>query len=112
MRRKGLRELKTFMNLSGKQRMRTCHGAYLELASLALHRERLLRESGAFEQRNADIAYRVRDLDRQAALLHTYLEKPDPALLAACRRIGEGAAPAKAPPAAETAVLQEKALKY
>ena len=77
MRKRGIRDIKTFTNITDRRRARTPHGAYLELACLALHKNRLLKERQGFEARNAEIEARVREMDRKAAALRTFVEDPN-----------------------------------
>jgi hypothetical protein len=114
MRHRGLRDLRTFGNLTDTRRARSIHGAYLELAALALQRQRLLQERRSALVRAQEIDDRVVLMGKQAAVLLRYIEHPDPAVLQALAApAGPVAAPA-APPAAEqgTRAFRQKALEY
>ena len=76
MRHKGLQDVKTFTNFADRRRARSSHGAYLELAALALHRQRLVKEAQAAEARNAAIEERIQQMDRQSVVLRSFIENP------------------------------------
>ena len=76
MQKRSVRDIKTFGNITDQRRARTPHGAYLELASLALHKHRLLKERHFAETRNAAIEAQIREMDRKAAVLQTFVEDP------------------------------------
>ena len=76
MQRKSVRDIKSFGTMTDRRRARTPHGAFLELASLALHRHRLRKEQQTAAARNAAIEIEIRAMDRKAALLQTFIEDP------------------------------------
>ena len=76
MSRQSVRDIKTFANITDRRRARSPHGAYLELASLALHKHRLLREHQSAEARNAEIETQIREMDRKSGVLRTFVEDP------------------------------------
>ena len=76
MQKRSLRDIKTFANLTDGRRARTPHGAYLELASLALHKHRLLKERHFAESRNAAIEAQIREMDRKTGVLRSFVEDP------------------------------------
>jgi len=76
MQKRGVLDIKTYANITDQRRARTPHGAYLELACLALHKHRLLKERQGFEARNAEIEARVREMDRKAGVLRSFVEDP------------------------------------
>ena len=83
MQKRGVLDIKTFTNITDRRRARTPHGAYLELACLALHKHRLLKERQGFEARNAEIEARVREMDRKVVALRTFVEDPSSFVAAA-----------------------------
>lgn len=83
MRKRGVRDIKTFTNITDRRRARTPHGAYLELASLALHKYRLLQERRFAESRNAEIEAQIHDMDRKTVVLRSFVEDPSSFVAAA-----------------------------
>lgn len=69
MMRKSVRDLQTVAALGGKRRKRTVAGAYLEMWTLAMQKERLLKERKAAAGRIADIDKKIREMERQSEIL-------------------------------------------
>lgn len=86
MSRQGVRDIKTFANITDRRRARSPHGAYLELASLALHKHRLLKERQFAEARNATIETQIREMDRKSGVLRTFVEDPRSFAVAALQK--------------------------
>lgn len=76
MQKRSIRDIKTFANITDQRRSRTPHGAYLELASLALHKHRLLKERQFAETRNEAIDAQIREMDRKSGVLRSFVEDP------------------------------------
>ncbi|MBI4612509.1 MAG: hypothetical protein HY720_02765 [Planctomycetes bacterium] len=76
------------------RRTRTVYGTFMELAFLALHRQRLLTEQRSAACRTAEIDRTMADIERQTAFLLRCAETGDPALLA---RLAERSRPLKLP---------------
>ena len=76
MHKRGVLDIKTFTNITDRRRARTPHGAYLEIASLALHKHRLMKEHQTAEARNAAIEEQIREMDRKVVALRTFVEDP------------------------------------
>jgi len=112
MRKRGIRDIKTFTNITDRRRARTPHGAYLEIASLALHKHRLMKEHQAAEVRNAAIEDQIREMDRKVVALHTFVQDPKSFVLGpprtpAAREPTEGPENKPANPA-----IREQELRY
>ncbi|MGD0089825.1 MAG: hypothetical protein ABSE73_07880 [Planctomycetota bacterium] len=99
MSRQGLRDIKTFGNITDRRRARTPHGAYLELASLALHKHRLLKERQFAESRDAAIEAQIGEMDRKATVLRSFVEDPQAFTLPAPGHPGTHTNPAAEPAA-------------
>ncbi|MBI4864502.1 MAG: hypothetical protein HY815_30225 [Candidatus Riflebacteria bacterium] len=83
--RKGVGSIKTFAGMPDRRRKRTAHGAYVELAALALHRQRLLHEYKSAQKRNVEIEEQLRKLERVSMTIQRLAESPDEPLLEALR---------------------------
>ena len=81
MAKRGLREIRTISSTKGRRQAWTPQGAYSDLACLALHKERLLRERRAFEKRNQEIDRRIAEMDHQLAVLRRFVETEDARVL-------------------------------
>ncbi|MBI4861201.1 MAG: hypothetical protein HY815_13230 [Candidatus Riflebacteria bacterium] len=69
-----------------RRRRRTAHGAYVELASIALHRQRLLQEHKGAQTRNLQIEEQIRKMERLSKTIQSLADRPDEPLLEAIRR--------------------------
>jgi hypothetical protein len=87
-RRKGVGTIRTFGNLPDRRRRRTVHGAYVELATLALHRKRLLQEYKLAKRRSEEISDQIRHMEAQAKIIQRLAENPDEPLLESIRQGG------------------------
>jgi len=84
--RKGVGSIRTFAGMPDRRRRRTAHGAYVELAAIALHRQRLLQEHKAAQKRNLQIEDEIRKLERLSKTVQRLAENPDEPLLEAIRQ--------------------------
>ena len=94
--RRSVRDIRTVASLRDGRRRRTAHGAYMELAALAMQKERLLKERQVAAGRNEDIDGRIREMEHQSALLLASIESHDRQIRQGIEGPGEPSGPTRA----------------
>ncbi len=116
--RRSVRDIRTVASLRDGRRRRTAHGAYMELAALAMQKERLLKERQVAAGRNEDIDGRIREMEHQSALLLGSIESHDRQLRQGTEAPREPSGPAGATPGkadtnrSESSSIRERTLGY
>ncbi len=110
--KRGVMHIKTMAELVDVRRSRTSAGALLELSMLEMEKQRLKKEMVRAENRGAEIATRMREIETKQCRLQSFVERPVMDFPSAQSSTAPGAAPPLPIFTAPTDGLKRRALAY
>lgn len=110
--KRGVTHIKTMAALVDARRSRTSAGALLELAMLEMEKQRLKKEMLRAENRGAEIATRMHEIEAKQCRLQSFVERAETDVSMVQGSPPPGAAPAFPVFNAPTDGLRRRALAY
>ena len=109
---RGLGEIRTSSSLTDRRKIRSAHGAYLQLSSIALQRQRLSQEIKAADKRAKVLQGELRKLDQRAEILRRYLDTKDASVLDLLKDSPRGVTSGTRPHGSAVRAARETELHY